>query len=162
MTITLAGVGGLFLTCTSTKSHNYAVGYRPGKGETLDHIVKTLGSVAEGVSAAKGCKEAIDRVGVEAPFAPAVYSVLYKVVVRTGSYMISPLTVPLQWQTCLLSFTCTIRRCGEVNCGHESLRIATQVSFMVTCTLYFGLYEESRISCSMLESLQVVNCLFCY
>jgi len=76
--LSLAGVGDLFLTCTSTNSRNYTVGYRLGKGETLDHILKTLGSVAEGVSTAKGYKELIDRVGVEAPIAQAVYSVLYE------------------------------------------------------------------------------------
>jgi len=80
--LSLAGVGDLFLTCTSTNSRNYTVGYRLGKGETLDHILKTLGSVAEGVSTAKGYKKIIDRVGVEAPIAQAVYSVLYEVMVH--------------------------------------------------------------------------------
>ena len=80
--LSLAGVGDLLLTCTSTNSRNYTVGYRLGKGETLDNIIKTLGSVAEGVSTAKGYKEVIDRVGVEAPIAQAVYSVLYEVMVH--------------------------------------------------------------------------------
>lgn len=80
--LSLAGVGDLFLTCTSTTSRNYTVGYRLGKGEELGHILKTIGSVAEGVSTAKGYKEVIDRVGVEAPIAQAVYSVLYEVMIH--------------------------------------------------------------------------------
>ena len=81
--LSLAGVGDLFLTCTSTNSRNYTVGYRLGKGEELDYILKTIGSVAEGVSTTKGYKEVIDRVGVEAPIAQAVYSVLYEVMIHT-------------------------------------------------------------------------------
>lgn len=62
----LSGVGDLFLTCTSPTSRNYTVGYRMGKGESLDHIVETLGSVAEGVSTSKGAKIIIDELGVNA------------------------------------------------------------------------------------------------
>ena len=83
--LSLAGVGDLFLTCTSTNSRNYTVGHRLGKGEELDYILETLGSVAEGVSTAKGYKEIIDRVGVDAPIAQAVYSVLYEVMIHTPS-----------------------------------------------------------------------------
>ncbi|TFK36907.1 glycerol-3-phosphate dehydrogenase [Crucibulum laeve] len=73
----LAGVGDLFLTCSSSNSRNYTVGYRLGKGESLDVIMKTLGSVAEGVSTSKGVKNMIDELGVNAPIASAVYDVLY-------------------------------------------------------------------------------------
>ncbi|KAI0673384.1 NAD-dependent glycerol-3-phosphate dehydrogenase [Trametes maxima] len=70
--LTLAGVGDLFLTCSSSTSRNYTVGYRLGKGEKLDHIIKTLGSVAEGVTTAKGLKAIVDELGVAAPIASAV------------------------------------------------------------------------------------------
>jgi len=73
----LAGVGDLFLTCTSSNSRNYTVGYRLGQGETLDHIIKTLGSVAEGVETTKGVREIIDELEVRAPIATAVYEVLF-------------------------------------------------------------------------------------
>jgi len=75
--LSLAGVGDLFLTCTSSTSRNYTVGFRLGKGEQLDHIIKTLGSVAEGVTTAKGLKEMIDDLNVTAPIATGVYEVLY-------------------------------------------------------------------------------------
>ncbi|KAJ7651710.1 glycerol-3-phosphate dehydrogenase [Mycena polygramma] len=72
----LAGVGDLFLTCSSSSSRNYTVGYRLGQGERLDGpdgIIATLGSVAEGVSTAKGAKRIIDKLGVHAPIAERVY-----------------------------------------------------------------------------------------
>lgn len=70
--LSLAGVGDLFLTCSSSTSRNYTVGYRLGKGEKLQEITSTLGSVAEGVSTAKGLKEVIDDLGISAPIAFAV------------------------------------------------------------------------------------------
>ncbi|KAF9015579.1 glycerol-3-phosphate dehydrogenase [Cyathus striatus] len=73
----LAGVGDLFLTCSSSNSRNYTVGYRLGKGESLDAITKTLGSVAEGVSTSKAVKKIIDELGVNAPIANTIYEVLY-------------------------------------------------------------------------------------
>jgi glycerol-3-phosphate dehydrogenase len=68
----LAGVGDLFLTCSSSNSRNYTVGYRLGRNESLDEIMKTLGSVAEGVSTTKGVKTIIDELGVFAPIASSV------------------------------------------------------------------------------------------
>jgi len=68
----LAGVGDLFLTCSSPNSRNYTVGYRLGRGDSLDDIVKTLGSVAEGVPTAKGAKMIIDELGINAPIASSV------------------------------------------------------------------------------------------
>lgn len=75
---TLAGVGDLMLTCSSPSSRNYTVGYRLGKGEKLDHILDTLGSVAEGVTTAAGAKKIVDELGVQAPIVNAVYEVLYR------------------------------------------------------------------------------------
>lgn len=68
----LAGVGDLFLTCSSSNSRNYTVGYRLGKGEKLDVIIETLGSVAEGVPTTKGAKKIIEELGVHAPIASSV------------------------------------------------------------------------------------------
>ncbi|EJD52110.1 NAD-dependent glycerol-3-phosphate dehydrogenase [Auricularia subglabra TFB-10046 SS5] len=76
--LSLAGVGDLFLTCSSSTSRNYTVGYRLGKGESLDYILETLGSVAEGVSTAEGCMAIIEELGVKASIAAGVYNILYK------------------------------------------------------------------------------------
>jgi len=75
--LTLAGVGDLFLTCSSPTSRNYTVGVRLGKGEKLNEIIETLGSVAEGVTTTEGVHEIIQDIGVEAPIAEAMYSLLY-------------------------------------------------------------------------------------
>ena len=76
--LSLAGVGDLFLTCSSPTSRNYTVGYRLGKGESLDEIIRTLGSVAEGVTTTKGLKTVIEELGVSAPIASGIYEVLYE------------------------------------------------------------------------------------
>ncbi|KAG6333699.1 hypothetical protein ID866_5382 [Astraeus odoratus] len=68
----LAGVGDLFLTCSSPTSRNYTVGYRLGKGEKLEDIINTLGSVAEGVTTAKGLKQIIDDMDISASIATEV------------------------------------------------------------------------------------------
>ncbi|MBC7661709.1 MAG: NAD(P)-dependent glycerol-3-phosphate dehydrogenase [Chitinophagaceae bacterium] len=73
----LGGVGDLFLTCTSEKSRNYTVGYRLGKGESLDEVLRTLGSVAEGVSTSKAAYELCEKLKVDSPIIHVVYSVLY-------------------------------------------------------------------------------------
>lgn len=77
----LAGVGDLFLTCSSSTSRNYTVGYRLGKGEALEDIINTLGSVAEGVTTAKGLKKIIDEMNVSAPIANGVSGGIYRVLV---------------------------------------------------------------------------------
>jgi len=76
--LSLAGVGDLFLTCSSSTSRNYTVGFRLGRGESLEEVLKTLGSVAEGVSTSKGLKAIVDDLDVPAPLASAVYEVLYE------------------------------------------------------------------------------------
>jgi glycerol-3-phosphate dehydrogenase len=74
----LAGVGDLFLTCSSPTSRNYTVGLRLGQGEQLPAIIDTLGSVAEGVSTAKGVKRIIEELNIDAPIAHEVYQVLHE------------------------------------------------------------------------------------
>lgn len=45
----LAGVGDLFATCSSPMSRNYRVGHMLAQGESLEAVLQSLGSVAEGV-----------------------------------------------------------------------------------------------------------------
>lgn len=73
----LGGVGDLFLTCTSEKSRNYTVGFRLGRGESLSEVLRTLGSVAEGVSTTKAAFELCEKLKVDSPIVHVVYSVLY-------------------------------------------------------------------------------------
>jgi glycerol-3-phosphate dehydrogenase len=76
--LTLAGVGDLFLTCSSPTSRNYTVGRRLGEGEELQHILDTLGSVAEGVTTTKGANTLVKQLDVYAPIVTGIYAILYE------------------------------------------------------------------------------------
>lgn len=49
----LSGLGDLLMTASSSQSRNRTVGFRLGKGESLESIISTLGSTAEGVETAQ-------------------------------------------------------------------------------------------------------------
>jgi len=72
----LSGVGDLFLTCTSEKSRNFTVGARIAKGETIEQIIETLGSVAEGVATTPAAYALCRRLDVDSPIIDAVYAVV--------------------------------------------------------------------------------------
>jgi glycerol-3-phosphate dehydrogenase (NAD(P)+) len=74
----LGGVGDLFLTCTSEKSRNFTVGYRLGKGESIKDIVRTVGSIAEGVATAKAAYALAKNMNIDSPITTQVYEVLYE------------------------------------------------------------------------------------
>ncbi len=74
----LAGVGDLFLTCTSDLSRNYRVGYAMGQGKKLDEILKELGQVAEGVNTLKLVKEKADEMNVYMPLVQGLYAVVFE------------------------------------------------------------------------------------
>lgn len=74
----LAGVGDLFLTCTSEKSRNFQVGLRLGRGEKIDRILATLGSVSEGYATTMAARDLAHKLGVDAPITEATYGVLYE------------------------------------------------------------------------------------
>ena len=74
----LSGVGDLFLTCSSEKSRNFTVGFRLGKGESIDHIMQTMTSVAEGYTTAKSAYDLCRKLDVESPIIDTVYKVLYE------------------------------------------------------------------------------------
>lgn len=91
--LSLAGVGDLFLTTSSEKSRNFTVGFRLGRGETLEHILvvsalyrregcadreQTLGSVAEGVDTAKAAYSMITEKKIKAPILEHVYQLLWQ------------------------------------------------------------------------------------
>jgi len=74
----LAGVGDLLLTCSSTLSRNFTVGRRIALGETIEHILATSTSVAEGVASAQSIYELGNQKNVRLPICNRVYEVLYK------------------------------------------------------------------------------------
>lgn len=74
----LGGVGDLILTCSSSKSRNYSLGFRLGQGAALHDALGQLGSVAEGFTTAKAAHNLAQKVGVEMPISEQVYQALYE------------------------------------------------------------------------------------
>jgi NAD-dependent glycerol-3-phosphate dehydrogenase len=74
----LAGMGDLLLTCSSELSRNFTVGRRLAQGETLEEILSSSTSVAEGVTTTKALRELSQKLEVEMPLCEEVYKVLYE------------------------------------------------------------------------------------
>ncbi len=74
----LAGMGDLVLTCTGALSRNRTVGYRLGKGESLDEILADMTAVAEGVKTTEAVHALAARNDVEMPIVEQVYAILYE------------------------------------------------------------------------------------
>lgn len=74
----LAGVGDLFLTCSSDLSRNYRIGFALGQGHSLDKAVRDVGQVAEGVNTLKIVKSKADELGVYMPLASGLYAVMFQ------------------------------------------------------------------------------------
>ncbi len=72
----LSGLGDLIMTATSDLSRNRTVGVRLGKGEKLADIIRSLGSVAEGVSSTPVILELAKRNSVDVPIIDAVSKLL--------------------------------------------------------------------------------------
>ncbi|MBN2695485.1 NAD(P)-dependent glycerol-3-phosphate dehydrogenase [bacterium] len=74
----LSGLGDLVLTCSSSLSRNWSVGYRLGCGESLTDILKSMRMIAEGVQNSKSAYLAAKKINVEMPIFTTIYRVLYE------------------------------------------------------------------------------------
>lgn len=74
----LAGMGDLVLTCTGSLSRNRTVGYRLGKGETLEEILADMKAVAEGVRTAEAADALARRHHVEMPITEQVRAIVHE------------------------------------------------------------------------------------
>ncbi len=74
----LAGVGDLIVTCTSSKSRNFQVGYALGEGLSLDQAVSRLGEVAEGVNTIKVLKAKAEELQVYMPLVAGLHAILFE------------------------------------------------------------------------------------
>ncbi len=74
----LAGIGDLMVTCSSSLSRNFQVGYAIGEGKTLEQATEALGQVAEGVNTLKVVKNKADELDVYMPLAQGLYQILYE------------------------------------------------------------------------------------
>lgn len=73
----LSGLGDLVLTCGSLESRNTSVGVALAKGETLQDILDSRRSIAEGVFSAVSVVGLARRFGIEMPISEAVHAVLH-------------------------------------------------------------------------------------
>jgi glycerol-3-phosphate dehydrogenase (NAD(P)+) len=72
----LAGVGDLMVTCNSSLSRNFRVGYAIGKGKKLDDAIDELGEVAEGINTLRTVKAKADELEVYMPLVQGLYAIL--------------------------------------------------------------------------------------
>jgi glycerol-3-phosphate dehydrogenase (NAD(P)+) len=74
----LSGMGDLILTCTGELSRNRTVGYKLGKGGSLDEVLGSMRSVAEGVETTRAARELAVREGIDMPIVAEVHGVLFE------------------------------------------------------------------------------------
>ena len=74
----LAGMGDLITTCVSTLSRNHTVGYRLGKGESLQSVLGSMHMVAEGVNTTKAALALAQKYNFEMPIVEAVHQILFE------------------------------------------------------------------------------------
>lgn len=75
--IGLAGVGDLIVTCSSSRSRNYRVGFALGQGRSLDEAVGALGQVAEGINTVSLARNKARQEGIYMPLAEGLFQVLF-------------------------------------------------------------------------------------
>lgn len=73
----LAGVGDLFVTCTSSMSRNFRVGYAVGRGTPLEKAIAELGQVAEGINTLELVREKSKEMGIPMPLVRGLHEILY-------------------------------------------------------------------------------------
>ncbi len=72
----LSGLGDLVMTATEDQSRNRTVGLRLGRGEKIDQIIASLGSVAEGVSTAPLVEQLAAKVSLDVPLTALIVKLL--------------------------------------------------------------------------------------
>ena len=74
----LSGVGDLIVTCSSSLSRNFRVGFGLGEGKSLDDIVGDVGQVAEGVKTLRLVCARAKELDVYMPLASGLHAVMYE------------------------------------------------------------------------------------
>lgn len=72
----LSGLGDLLLTCGSPQSRNMSLGRALGQGQSLDAVLGSRRSVAEGVYTAAAVVRIAEAKGIEMPIAQAVHAIV--------------------------------------------------------------------------------------
>lgn len=98
----LAGIGDLVVTCSSSLSRNYQIGYAVGTGKSLDEAVDSLGQVAEGVNTLKIVRAKADEMGIYMPLVEGLSRILFEgraVKAVIGELMLGELTVDVEFSS---------------------------------------------------------------
>lgn len=74
----LGGIGDLIVTCTSTHSRNYTLGYKLGKGKTTEEALNEMNMVVEGIYTTKSVYHLAKAQNVDMPITNALYKVLFE------------------------------------------------------------------------------------
>lgn len=73
----LAGVGDLFVTCTSPLSRNYRLGFEVGSGSSVEDALAKISQTVEGMATIKTVVEHASENDIYMPIAEGLYQVLY-------------------------------------------------------------------------------------
>jgi len=74
----LSGIGDLVVTCVSSKSRNWQVGYGLACGNRLADVLSQMQMVAEGVPTTRAAYRLARRAQVETPIVDAIHAVLFE------------------------------------------------------------------------------------
>lgn len=74
----LGGIGDLIVTCTSTHSRNYTLGYKLGKGKTTEEALNEMNIVVEGIYTTNSVYHLAKAQNVDMPITNALYKVLFE------------------------------------------------------------------------------------
>jgi glycerol-3-phosphate dehydrogenase (NAD(P)+) len=74
----LAGMGDLVLTCTSSLSRNWNIGFQIAQGKKLPLILKEMKMVAEGIRTSLSTIKLAEKFSVEMPITYEVFKMLYQ------------------------------------------------------------------------------------
>ncbi|MFN7139799.1 MAG: NAD(P)H-dependent glycerol-3-phosphate dehydrogenase [Limisphaerales bacterium] len=74
----LSGLGDLMVTCFSKLSRNHTFGERIGRGESVESILQSTITVAEGYPTARSAFKLAGRMNVETPIIAEMYATLYE------------------------------------------------------------------------------------
>lgn len=74
----LGGIGDLIVTCTSTHSRNYTLGYKIGQGKTVEEALSEMNMVAEGFYTTESVYHLAKEKHIDMPITSALYGVLFE------------------------------------------------------------------------------------
>ncbi|MBF7017079.1 NAD(P)H-dependent glycerol-3-phosphate dehydrogenase [Staphylococcus durrellii] len=74
----LGGIGDLIVTCTSTHSRNFTLGYKLGEGKSVDQALNEMNMVVEGIYTTKSVYHLAKSHQVDMPITSTLYGVLFE------------------------------------------------------------------------------------